>query len=129
MLSVCHPSGSLPGIVPISPTPCIQHWCGVMPSLCTGAQVTTVTTLPTKTWSVVPACSPQSPPCALHYIAVLETSGHNWIHSRRRGRDTTAESWKAGTGETMRSENSLTNKLCPIELPGFVIRTQDGLQS
>ena len=53
-----------------------------------------VTTPPTKTWSVVPACSLQSPPRALLYTAVLETSGHNWIHSRRRYRDTTA-----GTGE------------------------------
>ena len=49
-----------------------------------------VTTPPTKTWSVVPACSLQSPPRALLCIAVLETSGHNWIHSRRRYRDTTA---------------------------------------
>ena len=45
-------------------------------------------------WSRHALSSLQSPPRALLYTAVLETSGHNWIHSRRRYRDTTA-----GTGE------------------------------
>ena len=31
-----------------------------------------------------------------------------------------------GEERSMRSGNSLTNKLCPIGLPDFVIRTQDG---